>query len=210
MFHMKNLIIVGAGSTARERLDAVKKINLVENRWDIKGFISDNLNDLDNIECDYQIIDTIMNYVPQKNDVFVCGIAMPAAKEKVVSILKEKGARFETIIHPATVLGDFVTIGEGCYINGFISPNARIGNFVSVMGSMVGGGAVIGDYSTTTGFANVTNAKLGKGVFIGSHAVLLNNLVIGDGSFVGAGSVVVKNVKEGTRVFGNPAKVLRI
>lgn len=202
---MKDLIIVGAGSTGRERLSAIKKINKIKKTWNIKGFLSDYPDALDGIECDYPIIDTIIDYIPKKNDIFVCGIAQPKGKEKVVTILKNKGAVFETIIHPASIIGDFVTLGEGSYVFGIISPNATLGNFVSIMGSMVGG-AVINDFSTTTGFANITNAKLGKRVFVGSHAVVLNKLEVGDDAYIGAGSVVVKNVKPGTKVFGNPAK----
>lgn len=202
---MKELIILGAGSVGRERLDAIKKVNKIKKRWNIKGFLSDDPDVLNEVECDYPIIGTIVDYIPNENDIFVCGIAQPKGKEKVVSIMKNKGAKFETIIHPVSNVGDFVTLGEGCYIFGTISPNAKLGNFVSVMGSMIGK-AVIGDYSTTTGFANPTNAKLGKSVFVGSHAVILNDLVVGDDAYIGAGSVVVKNVKPGTKVFGNPAR----
>jgi sugar O-acyltransferase (sialic acid O-acetyltransferase NeuD family) len=202
---MKDLIIVGAGSVGRERLSTIKKINKIERKWNIKGFLSDFPDVLDGIECDLPIIDTIVDYIPKENDIFVCGIAKPKDKEKVVTIMKNKGARFETIIHPASIIGDFVTLGEGCFVFGTISPNAKLGNFVSIMGSMVGG-AIIGDFSTTTGYANITSAKLGKRVFVGSHAVILNNLIIGDDAYIGAGSVVIKNVKPGTKVFGNPAK----
>ena len=161
---------------------------------------------MDGIECDYPIIGTIADYIPGNNDVFVCGIANPKDKEKVVLSLKEKGAVFETIIHPASNIGDFVSFGEGCYVYGSISPNAVLGDFVSIMGSMVGGGAVIGNFSTTTGYANITSSKIGRRVFIGSHAVILNNLRIGDDAYVGAGSVVIRNVKAGVKVFGNPAR----
>ena len=202
---MKDLIIVGAGVTGRERLDAIKKINKIEKRWNIKGFIDDFPNSLEGIKCDYSIIGRIDNYMPKNNDIFVCGIANPQNKEKVGLALKKRGAIFETIIHPCSNVADFVRVGEGCYIFGTISPNAVLGNFVSIMGSMVGG-AVIGDFSTTTGFANITNAILGQRVFVGSHAVILNNLKVGDDGYIGAGSVVVRNVKEKERVFGNPAR----
>lgn len=204
---MKDIVIVGAGVTGRERLDAIKKINKIEKRWNIKGFIDDFPNTLEGIQCDYPIIGRIVDYIPKRNDVFVCGIAHPQNKEKVVVALKERGAIFETIIHPCSNVGDFVSVGEGCYIFGTISPNAILGNFVSIMGSMVGG-AVIGDFSTTTGFANITNATIGKRVFVGTHSVVLNNLKVGDDAYIGAGSVVVRNVKEKERVFGNPAKVM--
>ena len=40
---MKNLIIVAAGGCGREVLQWAKDINRIENRWNIKGFIDDNL-----------------------------------------------------------------------------------------------------------------------------------------------------------------------
>lgn len=203
---MKDLIIVGAGATARERLDAIKKINKRKKKWNIRGFLSDNPNDLDGVECDYSIIGTITDYMPKNNDIFVCGVAMPMLKEKLVNIMKTKGAKFETIIHPLSNVGEFVAIGEGSYVYGTVSPNAVLGNFVSIMGSMVGG-AIIGDFSTTTGFANVTNANIGKRVFVGSHAVIINDISVGDDAYIGAGSIVIRKVKAGAKVFGNPAKV---
>ena len=68
------------------------------------------------------------------------------------------------------------------------------------------GGASIGDFSTTTGFANIAGAHLGNRVFVGSHAVILNGKKVGDDAIVCAGSIVFSNVKAGTKVFGNPAK----
>lgn len=202
---MKDLIIVGAGTTGRERLDVIKKINAIEKRWNIVGFLSDVPEALDGIECDYPIIDTIVDYVPKENDIFVCGIAMPKAKEKVVNIMKTKGAIFGTIIHPRSCVGDFVKLGEGCYIEGIIAPNACLGNFVSVMCSLIGGSSIIGDFSTTTGNANIAGAKLGKRVFVGSNAVILGNVSVGDDVLVGVGSIVLKNIKSNMKVFGNPA-----
>lgn len=202
---MKDLIIIGAGATGRERLSLIKRINKTEHRWNIKGFLSDVPDVLDGIECDHRIIDTILDYYPRENDVFVCGIAMSAAKEKVVNLMRSRGAVFETIIHPSSNIGDYVKMGEGCYIHGDISANARLGNFVCVMNALVGGSSVIGDYCTVTGYANIAGAKLGKRVFVGSHAVILGNVTVGDDVFVGAGSVVVKNIKPNTKVFGVPA-----
>ena len=71
---------------------------------------------------------------------------------------------------------------------------------------MVGQDAEVGDFSTITGFANVTTAKLGKKVFVGSHAVILNDLKIGDNALITTGSIVVTNVKDGKKVMGYPAK----
>ena len=81
-----------------------------------------------------------------------------------------------------------------------------LGDFTSIMGSMIGQDSNIGDFSTTTGYVNVVSAKLGKRVFIGSHSVILKDRIVGDDAYVGAGSIVIKNVKEGTKVFGIPAK----
>ena len=205
---MKDLIIVGAGGFGREAFSLARYLNYLKPRWNIKGFINDIPDALDGHDIDGKIIGSIKDWQPSENEVFAMGISSPAGKEKVATLLKARGAQFVTLIHPAALISEYVKIGEGCMINGYatIGTGTKIGNFVNIAASMVGQDAVIGDYSTTTGYANITNAIIGRKVFVGSHAVILNKLKVGDEAYVGAGSVVITNVKPGTKVFGNPAK----
>lgn len=205
---MKDLIIAGAGGFGREALYLAKILNDIEPRWNIKGFINDIPDALDGVRSSHSIIGTIKDWQPSENEVFVMGISSPEGKEKVAGVLRSKGAHFVTLIHPFAIVADYVTLGEGCIINGrsSIGDNAVLGDFVNLAGSMVGQDAVIGDFSTVTGYANITNAQLGKRVFVGSHAVIMNKRKIGDGAYVCAGSIVFNNVKAGIKVFGNPAK----
>jgi len=205
---MKDLIIAGAGGFGREAYSLAKRINAITPQWNIKGFINDIPNALDGIKIDAKIIGTIKDWQPSENEVFVVGISSPAGKEKVANILREKGAKFVSLIHPNASIGEYVEIGEGCVIGGrsTIGSCVKIGNFVHIAGSMIGLDSVIGDYSTTTGFTNIATAYLGKRVFVGSHAVVLNNKKVGDDAYICAGSIVFTNVKAGTKVFGCPAK----
>lgn len=205
---MKEILIVGAGGFGRETFYTIKAINAVHPTWIIKGFLNDDANALDGINIDCRIVGTIKDWIPSENEVFALGISSPAGKEKVTNLLKSRGARFETIIHPRADINDTAVLGEGCFVGGrtSIGDCARIGSFVNLQGSMVGQDAVIGDFSTTTGYANITNAHLGKRVFVGSHAVILNNKRIGDDAFICAGSIVIANVKPNTKVMGNPAR----
>ena len=56
---MKDLLIVGAGGLGRELLQWVKDVNSAEATWHIKGFLDDNPNRLDGIECDYEVVGSI-------------------------------------------------------------------------------------------------------------------------------------------------------
>lgn len=207
---MKDLIIAGAGGFGREALLIAKTLNKLEHRWNIKGFINDIPDALDGVKCSHSIIGTIKDWEPSENEVFVMGLSSPVGKEKVAGILKAKGAQFVTLIHPYAIVGEYVTMGEGCVISGrsSIGSGAVLGDFVNLAGSMVGQDALIGDFSTVTGYANITNAQLGKRVFVGSHAVILNKRKVGDDANVCAGSIVFNNVKPGKKVFGNPAKII--
>lgn len=209
---MKDLIIVGAGGFGREALYVASDINKFHPQWNIKGFIDDNLNALDDIKCNYPILGKIKDWETSENEVYVMGISSPQAKEKVSFILKERGAKFITLIHPRAMVYETATIGEGCIIGGMsnIGDCAIIGNFVNVAGSIVGQDSSIDDFSTTTAFVNIANAKIGKRVFIGSHSVILNGKKVGDDAFVCAGSIVLSNVKPGTKVMGYPAKKIDI
>lgn len=209
---MKDIIIVGAGGFGREALSLIKSINKVSKKWNIKGFIDDNINALDGVKCDGEIIGTIKDWIPSENEVYAMGVASPKGKENFANILKEKGAKFETLISVNAFVGDYVEIGEGCVITGgsSIGSGVVIGNFVNVAASMVGQDAIIGDYSTTTGYANITDAQIGKRVFVGSQTFIMNKKKIGDDAFISAGSIVFNNVKAGTRVIGNPARKFKL
>ena len=207
---MKDLIIVGAGGFGREVLYMAKDINRVQQTWNILGFIDDNPHSLDGIPCDYKIIGSVSDWEPTPNQYFAMGIAQPKTKEIIAVKLKAKGAKFATLISPRAYILDFFKFGEGCIINGSIGDNVTLGNFVHIAGSMIGQDTVIEDYSTTTGYANIATAHIGKRVFIGSHAAIIGHRHIGDDAMICAGSIVFNNVKSGVKVMGYPAKKIII
>lgn len=206
---MKNIIIVGASGLGREVLEWIKDINEVSPRWKIKGFIDDNLAALDSLDSEFRIIGKIHDWVPAEEEVFVCAIAFPRVKYEIVKTLKEKGAEFETIIHPSTIIGDNVKIGEGTVIapRSLLTTNVELGSFVTFLSSDAGHDSKIGNFSTLSGKCSVNgHVEIGEKVYLGNGSLIYPGKKVGDGAFVGIGSVVLNNVKAGTKVFGNPAK----
>lgn len=209
---MKDLIIVGAGGMARKVFVTLRRLNEKEPKWNIIGCVDDNEHALDGVRFDLGIIGKISDWQPTENQVFVMGISDPKLKHKISDMLAARGAKFETIVSPDVLLGDYVEIGEGSVI---LTPynvesGVRIGKFVTLLGSTIALDGVIGDYSTTAGFANLTNAVIGKEVYVGSHVVLVENTHVGDGAFISVGSIVLKDVKPHEQVFGYPARVVGI
>ncbi len=101
-----------------------------------------------------------------------------------------------------------------------INPAARIGKGIMLdhaTGFVVGETAVIGDNVSIlqgvtlggTGKADQDrHPKIGNGVLIGAHAVILGNIKVGDCARIGAGSVVVKEVPPRVTVAGVPARII--
>lgn len=206
---MKELYIVGAGGLGRKLFVCLRRLNIDE-KWNIVGFLDDNLHALDGVKCDLSIVGSISEWEPTENQVFAMGISDSHTKHVVSDMLIRKGAKFETIVSPDVIMGDYVEIGEGSVVMTpyNVESGAKIGKFVTLLGSTIALDGELGDYSTTGGFANLTCAHIGKEVYIGSHAVILSNVTVGDGAFIGVGSIVMKDVKPYTQVFGNPARVV--
>lgn len=208
-----DLLIIGASGFGREVLQWVKDINKIEKRWNILGFLDDDLNALEGYECDYRIVGRIKDWVPKESEHFVIAIADPEIKERIVNEMETKGAKFVSIIHPTAFIGEYNRIGKGVIVYPYakITVNVRLGNFVTLLGSSIGHDAVVGDYSTICGNCGLNgHVQLGKKVFLGSHVAIAPGKKVGDGAYVGIGSVVVTNITEGYRVFGNPAKRLNV
>jgi len=206
---MKELIIVGAGGFGRELLQWAKDINKVNNRWLIKGFIDDDINAINGYKCSHNVIGTIKGWVPSKKEVFACAIANPKTKEQIITDLKAKGALFTDLIHPTALIGEHNMIGEALIMYPYarITTNTIIGDYVTLLSSVVGHDAQIGDYTTISSHCGINGkVKLGKRVFLGSHATIIPEKNIGDDAYIAAGSVVFNNVKQERKVMGNPAK----
>ncbi len=210
---MKDLIIVGAGSQARELLQYVKDINRYERpSWNIKGFIADyggeDIPEKTNNE--YKVLGTIDEWQPSENEVFAMAINEPLGKRLVAKKLLAKGAEFITVIHPNAVIADYCTIGKGCilYPCVVIGPNVKLGDFVTVSGK-IGHDNRLADFCTLSGSAETMgNVLVDEASFLGACSVVAPNVKIGKEAFVGIGSVVIRNIKDGQKVFGNPARTL--
>ena len=210
---MRDLIIVGASGFGREVNQIIKDVNKVEPTWNVLGFLDDNLNALDEYKCDRKIIGTIKDWIPNSNEHFVIAIAAPKVKEKIVSELQLKGAKFVSIIHPTALISDYTFLGEGIVIYPYakVNVNSSLGDYVSLLGSIVAHDVKVGNYSTVCGTCSLNgHVEIGERVFVGSHVVIAPSKKIGDDAYIGNGSVVIRNVRARTKVFGNPAKRIEL
>ena len=208
---MKKILIVGAGGFGRELLQWIKDINAEKPTWEIGGFLDDNLQALDGVEIDYPVVGTISDWQPKDDEVFALAMGKPQLKRMVVEKLKSRGAHFAAVIHPTALVSPFAHYGEGLVMFPYskLSCNSTVGDFVSILTTPIGHDNEIGDYTMIIGGCNIVrNVKIGKDVFVAAGVCIAQDVVVKDGAYIGLGSVVLKDVKAGTKVFGNPARII--
>ena len=206
---MHKLLIVGAGGFGREALDWASQVPPEKRDWEVAGFLDDYPDALNGKNCAFRILGDPQTYPLKEEDRVVCALGDPAARLRCCRMLKARGARFVSLVHPTVIIGSNTTWGDGCIFCPYslISNNVVLGNYVmlntyAAIGhdASVGEGCTLGPYASVTGWT-----VLGEGVTMGSHSVVLPRATVGDHAVVGAGSVVLKRVKAGTSVFGVPA-----
>lgn len=104
-------------------------------------------------------------------------------------------------------IGKNVWIQQGCTF--FDRGGIEIGDdtFIAPKVNLVTLNHVINPYERSTTVAKPI--KIGKRVWIGIAATVLQGVTIGDNSIVAAGAVVTRDVPSNTVVGGNPAKVIK-
>lgn len=207
---MKNLLIIGAGGCGREVLQWAKDINKVIPRWNIKGFLDDDLTVLDGLQCDIKILSTIDEYAITSDDEFICSIGNSKIRKNIIERMKGKGAVFTNLIHPTAIIAESSKLGEAIILYPFslISDNTEIGNGCIInMYSSIAHDSVVGEYCTISAHCDVTGmCKLGRNVFMGSTSNMIPGVSIGDDVFICAGSTVMSNLKNQSKVLGVPAR----
>lgn len=208
---MKNLIIIGAGGMGRTVYsNALESVGYGEN-FVVKGFIDDNHKALDGFPNYPPVIDTIRDYQPQEDDVFVSSMGGASRRPCIDEIIRRGGEFFELIHRTARLLTN-VKLGKGNFIGAYtvIGNDVVVGDYNMIQSyTVIGHDAKVGNYNRIdTHVTCVGGTVIEDDVNIHTSAVISHNVVVETGAHVGALSFVIKKVKAGTTVMGNPAKKL--
>jgi sugar O-acyltransferase (sialic acid O-acetyltransferase NeuD family) len=206
---MYDLLIVGAGAFARELRQFVPQ-SFPAQSVRLKGFLSSNPRDLDQFKISEPILGDPEKYSPEENDRFLLAIGEIENRRRVTEVLKSRGARFLSLIHPTAYVDSTAVLGEGCVVYPFatIMNEVRIGNFVTLnIYSSAGHDTQIGHHCNLSPYATMNGfCILEDEVFLGTHASVLAYHRVGKGSKVSANSVVTQDVRPHTLVFGVPGR----
>ena len=208
---MKNLIIIGAGGMGRTIYsNALESIGYGE-KFVVKGFIDDNLNALDGFPNYPPLIDTIKDYTPQPDDVFVSSIGGASRRACMEEIIR-RGGEFMELIHQTARVYTNAKLGKGNFIGAYtvIGNDAEIGDYNMIQSyTVIGHDAKIGSWNRIdTHVTCVGGIVVEDDVNIHTSAVISHKVIVESGAHVGALSFVIRKVKAGTTVMGNPAKKL--
>lgn len=208
---MKKLIIIGAGGMGRTLYsNALESVGYGE-RFVVKGFIDDNLDALKDFPNYPPVIDTIKDYIPQKDDVFVSSIGGASRRACMEEIIR-RGGEFMELIHQTARIYTNAKLGKGNFIGAYsvVGNDAVIGDYNMIQSyTVIGHDARIGNWNRIdTHVTCVGGIVIEDEVNIHTSAVISHNVRVESGAHVGALSFVIRKVKAGTTVMGNPAKKL--
>jgi sugar O-acyltransferase (sialic acid O-acetyltransferase NeuD family) len=209
----EDLVIVGAGGSARNIVWMVDELNRVSPRWNLRGLLDDDRAKAGTMIGTAPVLGPVAAAADLTTARFVVGIAhyrRPLARLEVVTRMNLPRERYATLVHPSAI----------------VSPDARLGAGTLVFQLVVIlGGAVLGDHAFVSPFSLVSHdavaddgatmasgamlcggARLGAGAYAGARCVVRDGVTVGAGAVAGIGSVVMRDVPDGATVFGNPAR----
>ena len=212
---MEDIAIYGAGGFGREVLALIEQINERENKYNFTGFFDDGRERGEMING-FPVLGGIHVLNAWEGELaLVLAIGNPVTKRSIFSKIRNPNLYYPSLIHPSVLVCDerYVDIEEGCIVCAgcIITVNIVIHRFVILnLGCTVGHDTEIGEYSSFMPTVNISGeVGIGKEVYVGTGAKIINRLSIGDGTIVGAGAVVAKSLPANCTAVGIPAKPVK-
>ena len=209
---IRDIVIIGAGGFGREVCWLIEEINKIEKKFNILGFIDDNLDKKRENINGYNVLGDI-NYLNGKENIyFACAIGNTEVKKSMIQKALSFGIKPQTLIHPSVICGGINEIGKGSIIcaGSIITTNVIIKDYVTInLLCTVGHDSIIEEYCTLYPSVNISgNCIIGKSSEIGTKTAIIQGLKLGQKTITGAGAVVVKNMEGNCTVVGVPAKII--
>ena len=206
------IILVGAGGFGRELLCWALDAHRAGNFPKVSGFLDANPNALNEFNYGINWIESIDKFVPVPGDQLLLGIADPATKRNIATLLLGRGAHFVTLRHPTAIVASSATLGQGVVLCPYsvVSADAVVGDFVTINAhSTIGHDASVGSYSTLSAHVDITGGvQVGENSFFGTSAAIVPRVKIGQNAKIGAGALIIRSVASESVMYAMPAKRL--
>jgi sugar O-acyltransferase (sialic acid O-acetyltransferase NeuD family) len=209
---MEDLIIVGAGASSQQIVDAIADLNRRQCTWNVVGFLDDDPAKHGQFVHGVKVLGPLSS-VKQFQGRVLIGIASPmdpARRQRVHSKIDLPLDRFATVIHPSAFVAPSSQVGAGSAIlqNVVIIQNTSLGKHVIVaQNASLGHDVIVEDFVTIAAGALIAGlARVREASYIGAQSAVNNGVTVNQGALVGLGAVVVKDVPVGMTVVGNPAR----
>jgi sugar O-acyltransferase (sialic acid O-acetyltransferase NeuD family) len=213
----KKIVIIGAGDFGREVAYTIERINeslALGDKWDIYGFIDDDIEIQGKIIDDYPVIGTIDWLNQHKEKIYaVCSLGTGAIRKKVIDKIQNNNVKFATIIDPEAKIFKECDIGEGSIIcaNSILAINTKIGKHVVInLACTLGHDDIVEDYCVINPGCNISGkVRIGKSTDLGTGTKVIQGIKIGEHTTIGAGTVVIREVPDNVVAVGVPANIVR-
>lgn len=201
------LYLVGCGGHGRVVLDSLLTVGCqVSGILDSQLMIGQRVFDIEVVGDD-----AFVGGLDPARTALVNGIgANPYIKRRriVFENLRKKNFRFHNLIHPSSILGRNVDLGEGCQLMAgvIVQSGVTVGaNCVVNTGAQIDHDCHIGSHAfISPGAILCGGVQVGESVFIGAGAIILPGISVERNAIIGAGAVVRKAVSAGWILAGNP------
>jgi sugar O-acyltransferase (sialic acid O-acetyltransferase NeuD family) len=205
------IVIVGAGSLARQVFDIFGAVNAAGGKYEVVGFLDDVVPDGVKVGTRHSNVLGPIADIHRFDASWLIAIGDPSIRAKLAAMLPQDSIA-PAVVHPVAWVGGDVELGRGVFVaaGARVTTNVRVGDH-----SHIGMNAVLSHDSSVGEFVSVSpgvmingGATVGDGVFLGSSSVVLPGVTVGENAIVGAGAVVTVDVAPGTTVVGVPARCI--
>lgn len=211
---VEDIVIVGAGGFGREIEWLINRINKIEKKFNILGYIDDNQEV--NLETSKLTILSDIEGIKKLPDNInvVVAVGNSKARQKIVNKIKcIKNVKFPNLIDPNAIVEKNMIKGEGNIICAGVigTVNIEVHNF-----NIVNLNCTIGHDAKLMNFVTVyPNVNISGGVIInecteiGTGTQIIQYKKIGENSVVGAGSCVIRDIESNVTAVGVPTRILQ-